>query len=204
MENKSCVCIRTHREKKVQEPSYLEFNCEMISIWSNPQWDFEESVCSHHNKLCNPHLWLYQLSWSPKPSKHIQPLLSLLHPTHYKNNWWARIHHLVRDDDNFPVLFKLDVEGFEYDFWLKFWRKPWHLGLGTTDLLLSQISVELLYATIFFVVVVNTVGVFSCALFMVCLFFLSRRLFFSVFFFSAWKVWIYQAALRPNSLLYAT
>ena len=70
---------------------------------------------------------------------------------------------------NPPALFKLDVEGFEYDVLTQILEEAMASGSGTTDLLPSQISVELLYATIFFVVVVNTVGVLQYAALFFCL-----------------------------------
>jgi len=152
-EEKFMCSFQDLQREKSAGTNIAEFNqrnCEMISIGSNRQWDFEESVVTTTN--CVTHTFDCTTRLDPR-----KPASESIHFYPYC------ISHIIKTIDereyttyfgmtqaagmkaNPPALFKLDVEGFEYDVLTQMLEEA--MASGTMDLLPLQISVELHYAT---------------------------------------------------------
>jgi len=123
-------------------------SCEIISIGSNGEWGFENTIAETTG--CSTHTFDCTVTDPRKPdtnSIHFYPYCA------------ADKHKKVDDREYFtysniieksgltkpPTLFKMDVEGFEYDVFTQMINEA-ELS-GSKDMLPSQISVELHYAT---------------------------------------------------------
>eukprot|EP00559_Dactyliosolen_fragilissimus_P002512 CAMPEP_0184866304 /NCGR_PEP_ID=MMETSP0580-20130426/21786_1 /TAXON_ID=1118495 /ORGANISM="Dactyliosolen fragilissimus" /LENGTH=291 /DNA_ID=CAMNT_0027365925 /DNA_START=238 /DNA_END=1110 /DNA_ORIENTATION=- len=122
--------------------------CEMISIGSNGQWGFEETITKITN--CTTHTFDCTVQNSHKPdndSIHFYPYCLSSENKKIEDREFMTYSKIVKQTGmtKAPALFKMDVEGFEYDIMAQILEEA--ETSGNKELLPSQISVELHYAT---------------------------------------------------------
>lgn len=124
-------------------------SCDMMSIGSNGQWGFEEQVvketpCITHTFDCtvkNPRK-------PDHPNIHFYPYcIANENKTVDGDRQYVTYHSMIKAAGltKPPLLFKMDVEGFEFDVMTHMLDEA--ISSGSTHLLPLQISVELHYAT---------------------------------------------------------
>ncbi|KAL3944596.1 MAG: hypothetical protein SGBAC_001308 [Bacillariaceae sp.] len=133
------------REQQQEAPSS---DCNMISIGSNGQWGFEETVVASTN--CITHTFDCTIQNPKKPN--VDPIKFYPYCVANENKesegrTFRTYKGLVEAAEltSPPDLFKMDVEGFEFDVMQQMLEEA-HKS-GTMDLLPTQISIELHYAT---------------------------------------------------------
>lgn len=122
--------------------------CNMISIGSNGEWGFEQTVAKMTN--CATHTFDCTVQDPRKPnvdSIHFYP-----HCVSATNKMIDGREYLTYSEllektgmTDPPALFKMDVEGFEFDVMVQMLEDAW--SMNKTHLLPAQISLELHYAT---------------------------------------------------------
>jgi len=123
--------------------------CEMISIGSNKQWGFEENIVA--TTKCATHTFDCTVSSDPrKPnvdSINFYPFCISSKNEVIKDREYMTYSKMIEKTGMTtpPALFKMDVEGFEYDVMTQMLDEA--VASGSSHLLPSQISVELHYAT---------------------------------------------------------
>jgi len=127
----------------------VEEQCEMISIGSNGQWGFEETIAKVTN--CTTHTFDCTTVGNPrKPdidSIRFYPYCVSATNMKVEDREYMTYSKIVEQTGmtQAPALFKMDVEGFEFDVMAQMLDEA--VTSGTTYLLPSQISVELHYGT---------------------------------------------------------
>ncbi len=122
--------------------------CEMISIGSNGQWGFEETIAETTN--CTTHTFDCTVQNPRKPnidSIHFYPYCVSAVNEKIEDREYMTYSKLIEQTNmtDPPSLFKMDVEGFEFDVIAQMLDEA--LEKDTMHLLPTQISVELHYAT---------------------------------------------------------
>eukprot|EP00928_Gymnodinium_smaydae_P044721 TRINITY_DN29843_c0_g1_i1.p1 TRINITY_DN29843_c0_g1~~TRINITY_DN29843_c0_g1_i1.p1 ORF type:complete len:276 (+),score=12.54 TRINITY_DN29843_c0_g1_i1:470-1297(+) len=120
--------------------------CDVISIGSNGQWGFE----LHMTKAagCIMHTFDCTVKDSLKPNNdniHFYPYcIASVNDERKQYRTYSKLIHTANMTKP-PVLFKIDVEGFEYEVMTQMLQEA--RDSGTTALLPAQVSIELHYAT---------------------------------------------------------
>lgn len=122
--------------------------CGIISIGSNGQWGFEESIAKMTN--CTTHTFDCTVKNPRKPnidSIHFYPYCVSATNMKVDDREFMTYSKIIEQTGMTkpPTLFKMDVEGFEFDVMAQMLDEA--VTSGTAHLLPSQISVELHYAT---------------------------------------------------------
>ena len=134
---------------KVRMKMICNQQCDIISIGSNGEWGFETLITN----VTKCHTHTFDCTISKEQMESQRPKLDSVHSYPY----CASDEDKVIDDRKYltfgsiakkanlknpPDLFKIDVEGFEYDFFTQMLNDD-----NVSHLLPSQISVEMHYAT---------------------------------------------------------
>jgi hypothetical protein len=122
--------------------------CNMISIGSNGQWGFEENIIMNTN--CVTHTFDCTVTNPRKPSSdsiNFYPLCISGKNEMIGDRQYVTYSKMIESAGltKPPVLFKIDVEGFEFNVFTNMLEDA--AQSNTMDMLPTQISVELHYAT---------------------------------------------------------
>mmetsp|Transcript_3342 Transcript_3342/g.3855 ORF Transcript_3342/g.3855 Transcript_3342/m.3855 type:complete len:440 (+) Transcript_3342:122-1441(+) len=135
----------TSDEKDGDDPSA----CHILSIGSNGQWGFEEAIVDRSS--CHTHTFDCTIGNNPKKPPndniHFYPFC-ISHQDKVENDRKYLTFSSMLEKANMrnaPVIFKIDVEGFEYDVLTQMLKEA--SESGKQHLLPKQISIELHYGT---------------------------------------------------------
>ncbi|CAJ1969474.1 unnamed protein product [Cylindrotheca closterium] len=136
------------KNKSAMQQQKPTSECNMISIGSNGQWGFEETVVANTN--CITHTFDCTVQNPKKPNVdpiNFYPYCVANENKEIEGRQFRTYKGLVEAAKltGPPDLFKMDVEGYEFDVMTQMLEEA-HKS-GTMDLLPTQISVELHYAT---------------------------------------------------------
>lgn len=126
----------------------IDSNCNIMSIGNNGEWGFENTI--NEQTTCSTHTFDCTVADPKKPEKDsIHFYHYCIADKHKKNGEREYLPYSqmlqIAGLSSAPTLFKMDVEGFEYDVLTQIIVDA--AKTGSTSKLPSQISVELHYAT---------------------------------------------------------
>ena len=135
------LSVRSKQERNKQD-------CEMISIRSNRQWGFEENVATNANCVTHTFDCTVQNPGTPEHENiNFYPYCISNKDKVIDGRQYAKYSKIIQiaNVTKPPNLFKMDVEGFEYDV-LRQMLDEARMS-GSKEMLPMQISVEFHYAT---------------------------------------------------------